>query len=367
MFTKMEDRKELLSASEWVSSVWEKIYPDKSEFEKAYKDTPGLRGLTYADAIKEALIQTMEEDSNVFVMGEGVDDPGGIFGTTLGLQERFGKERVFDIPIAENAMTGVAIGASLAGMRPVFVHMRMDFLLCAMDQLVNHAAKWHYMFGGCVSVPIVVRTLIGRGWGSAAQHSQSLQGLFMHTPGLKVVMPTTPYDVKGLLLSSIKDPDPVIFIEHRWLYKTFGYVPQEPYKIPLGEGIIRKEGEDITIVAISHMVLEAMEACKVLEKEGIYAELIDPRTIKPMDWEMIFNSVKKTGRLLIADTGYKSGGVGAEISAKVIENVFPFLKAPIVRVATADTPTPASHILEKAFYPSSKDVLKAAKEALSYR
>jgi pyruvate dehydrogenase E1 component beta subunit len=344
---------------------WSKIPIDTTQRLKAQKlKARGKRAITYREALRETLYQALEIDPRVFVMGEGVDDPGGIFGTTKGLQRRFGEKRVFDIPIAENAMTGVAIGAALAGMRPIFIHMRMDFLLPAMDQIVNHASKWRFMFGGRVNVPIVIRTLIGRGWGSAAQHSQSIQGLFIHTPGLKVVMPATAYDAKGLLFSSIADNDPVIFIEHRWLYETVDYVPEDRYLIPFGKAILRKKGKDVTVVATSLMVHEALKAAKVLKKEGIEVEIIDVRSLVPLDEELILGSVKKTKRLVIADTGWKTGGMGAEISARVVEAAFKFLKAPILRIATKDTPTPASSALEEEFYPSKDDIIKTVKEIL---
>jgi pyruvate dehydrogenase E1 component beta subunit len=323
-----------------------------------------LREIKYFEAINEALRQAMEQDDSVFLMGLGVDDPKGIFGSTLGLWQQFGRERVFDMPIAENGMTGIAIGAALAGMRPVMSHQRMDFMLYCMDQLINHAAKWRYMSGGLLRVPLTVRAIIGRGWGQGAQHSQSLQALFAHVPGLKVAMPVSPYDVKGLLLASIADDNPVIFIEHRRLYDLTGPVPEEPYTIPLGKGVIRREGKDVTIIATSYMVTEAEQAADALTKEGIEVELIDPRTLKPLDEELILNSVKKTGRLVVADNGWKTAGVGAEIAARVAYAAFDSLKAPIVRVAFPDVPTPTSVTLEQAFYPGSEDIVAAVKEVL---
>jgi pyruvate dehydrogenase E1 component beta subunit len=323
-----------------------------------------LREIKYFEAINEALRQAMEQDDSVFLMGLGVDDPKGIFGSTLGLWQQFGRERVFDMPIAENGMTGIAIGAALAGMRPVMSHQRMDFMLYCMDQLINHAAKWRYMSGGLLRVPLTVRAIIGRGWGQGAQHSQSLQALFAHVPGLKVAMPVSPYDVKGLLLASIADDNPVIFIEHRRLYDLTGPVPEEPYTIPLGKGVIRREGKDVTIIATSYMVTEAEQAADALTKEGIEVELIDPRTLKPLDEELILNSVKKTGRLVVADNGWKTAGVGAEIAARVAYAAFDSLKAPIVRVAFPDVPTPTTLALEQAFYPGPEDIMAAVKEVL---
>lgn len=341
---------------------WTKVYSNRAEFEKLLSTGKDLRGLTYREAIFEATYQALESDKSVFVIGEGVDDPGGVFGTTKNLHEKFGAQRVMDTPLAENGITGIAIGAALAGMRPILVHMRVDFLPLSMDQLINHAAKWHYMFGGSVSVPLTVRAIIGRGWGSAAQHSQSLQALFTHVPGLKVVMPATPYDAKGLLSGSIYDNNPVIFIEHRWLYEHVGHVPREPYTIPLGKGIVRRTGRDVTVVAFSHMVYEAMTAAETLSGEGIECEVIDPRTLKPLDTELIAESVKKTGHLVVADTGWKEGGISAEVAARVSEEAFAHLKGPVARVALPDCPTPASHVLEKAFYPGRDEIAGAVRK-----
>lgn len=344
---------------------WTKILIGKEELETtlAQKD---LRGITFVKALNEAQHQLLEKDRKVFIIGEGVDDPAGVFGSTLGLAEIFGKDRVMDIPIAENGLTGVAIGAAMAGMKPIFVHMRMDFLPMCMDQLVNHAAKWHYMTGGRVNVPLVVRSIIGRGWGSAAQHSQALHGLFLNVPGLKIVAPSTPYDAKGLLISAVEDGNPVLFVEHRWIYNYSGFVPEEMYTLPLGQGIVRKEGRDVTLVAISQMVYEAVKAAKSLEKEGIDVEIVDPRTLKPLDEELIVNSVKKTGRLVIADVACKTGGCSAEIACRVAESkAVGFLKAPIIRVSFPDTPTPCSPILEEAYYPSFQNIIRAVKETLN--
>ena len=344
---------------------WDKAPTDVYKIERGLAGE-GKREITYREAIKEALTQVLETDNRVFIIGEGVDDPGGIFGTTLGLHKIFGRNRVMDVALAENGITGVAVGAALAGMRPVMVHMRMDFLLLAMDQIINHASKWQYMFGGKVNVPLTIRAIIGGGWGSAAQHSQSLQALFMHIPGLKVIMPSTPYDAKGLLIASIADENPVIFIEHRWLYDHTGYVPQEVYVIPIGKGVIRREGKDATIAATSYMVFQATIAADRLKKEGMDVEIVDLRSLKPLDENIIFNSVKRTGRLVVADTGWKTGGVGAEISARVTESIFSYLKAPILRVSCPDTPTPASSELEKVFYPNQEDIISAVKEVMGY-
>ena len=342
---------------------WTKVFIDKSEFESTLEHE-GLRGLTVRDALHEAHSQLMAADENVFVIGEGVDDAAGVFGTTLGLLDQFGSERVIDIPIAENGLTGVAVGAAAAGMRPIFVHMRMDFLPMCMDQIVNHAAKWHYMTGGRVSVPLVIRSIIGRGWGSAAQHTQALHGLFMHVPGLKIVAPSTPYDAKGLLIAAVRDENPVIFVEHRWTYDYVGYVPEEMYTVPLGEALIRREGADATVVAISQMVYESIKAARTLEDEGIEIEIVEPRTLKPLDEQLILESVKKTGRLIIADVACKTGGCGAEIAARVVEAGVDFLKAPIRRVNFADAPTPCSPVLEEAYYPGAAQIAAAVRDLL---
>lgn len=340
---------------------WTKVYIDKADFEGTLAKE-GLRGVSYQNAIREAQLQLLEKDDRVFLMGEGIDDPGGIFGTTVGLAEKFGKNRIMDIPIAENGLTGVAIGAAVAGMRPIFIHMRMDFLPMCMDQIINHAAKWNYMTGGQINVPLVIRSIIGRGWGSAAQHSQALHALFTHIPGLKVVIPSTPYDVKGLLIAAVEDGNPVMFIEHRWIYNYIGYVPEEMYTVPIGKGIIRKTGRDVTVVALSQMVYEAMKASKTLEGEGIDVEIVDPRSLKPLDEELILDSVKKTGRLVIADVACKTGGVGAEIACRVAESAFQYLKSPVKRVNFPDAPTPCSPVLEDAYYPDHKDIENAVRE-----
>ena len=319
-----------------------------------------MRELTYREAVREALREEMKRDQSVFLLGEEIAEFGGSHKVTLGLVDEFGHDRVRNTPIAEAAIGGAALGAAIVGMRPVAEIMFIDFSLIAMDQIINHATKWRYMFGSKQHVPLTIRSIIGRGWGSAAQHSQSLQGLFLHVPGLKIVMPSSAYDVKGLLLASIADPDPVLFIEHRWLYEIAEHVPEEMYTIPIGKGIIRRKGKDVTVVAVSYMVFEAMHAAKQLyEKEGIDIEVLDMRAIKPLDEDLLFASVKKTGRLIIADTGWKTGGITAEIAARVSEKIFSHLKAPIKRVALPDTPTPASPVLEKAYYPGKKEIITA--------
>jgi acetoin:2,6-dichlorophenolindophenol oxidoreductase subunit beta len=343
---------------------WTTVQVEKLDNFYIKGDSDSNRVISYKDAIFEATDQALERDPKVFVLGEGVDDPLGVFGTTKGLQEKYGKERVFDTPICENSLTGFAVGAAMAGLRPVLIHSRMDFMVLSLDQLANHACKWSYMFGGKVKIPLVVRTISARGWGSGAQHSQCVQGMLMNTPGLKIAAPATPYDAKGLLISSIMDNSPVLFVEHRWLYKTTGDVPETLYTVPFGKGALRRAGNDVTIVAVSYMVVEAMKAAQKLQTQGISAEVIDPRTIKPIDEEIIFKSLAKTGTLVIADTGCKTGGVASEISALVCEKAFHLLKRPIVRVCCPDIPTPASDVLEKAYYPDSETICSQVIELL---
>ena len=321
-----------------------------------------MREITYVEAINEALHQMIEKDKRVFLIGQGVNSPWYAGTSTIGLVERFGPERIFDTPVSENGITGTAVGAALAGMRPILFHARIDFMLYAMDQIVNQAANWYYMFGGQLSVPITIWGIINRGGEQAAQHSQALQAMFTHIPGLKVVMPSTPYDAKGLLVASIEDDNPVVYIDERWLYEFIGEVPEEIYSLPIGKGIVRKNGEDITVVATSYMMHEALKAAESLEREGIVVEVIDLRSLKPLDENIIFESVKKTGRLVIADGGWKTCGVAAEISALVSENIFEYLKAPIMRVSLPDTPAPASSILEEAYYPKAKNIIAAVKD-----
>jgi pyruvate/2-oxoglutarate/acetoin dehydrogenase E1 component len=320
------------------------------------------RILTYNEAIKEATDQEMGRDPSVLVMGIGVDDFKGIYGTTSGLVEKYGADRVFDTPIAEDGMTGVAIGAALAGMRPIHVHIRMDFLLLAMNQLVNIAAKSHYMFGGAVSVPIVVRAVIGRSWGQGAQHSQGLQSLFMHIPGLRVVAPSTPYDAKGILVESIRDNNPVIFVEHRMIHSQKSHVPEEDYTVPLGKARVLTEGDDVTIVGISYMAVESFRAWSHLKDAGISAEVIDPVSLSPLDIDTIVESVKKTGRLIVVDCAWTSCGASAEIVAQVSERLEDVREIRHRRMGFAPVVCPTTKDLENLYYP---DAQKIAAEAYS--
>lgn len=323
-----------------------------------------MRQITYREAIDEATRQAMAKDERIIVLGVGVDDARGIFGTTRGAFEQFGSTRVFDTPLSEAALTGMCVGAGLRGLHPLLVHARNDFLLLTMDQIVNNAAKWRYMCGGKLRVPFTIRAVIGRGWGQAAQHSQSLQALFAQVPGLAVIMPATPADAKGLLMTALSMDSPVICLEHRWLYEKSGPVPEDPYSIPLGQAGLVREGSDVTIVAVSHMVLEAVQAAEALAADGIQAEILDVRSLRPLDSDSIARSVAKTGRLVIADTGWKSFGVSAEIAARIGEALFGRLKAPIRRVALPDVPTPASSALEQVYYPGPREIAAAARRCL---
>lgn len=326
-----------------------------------------IRKISFTQAINEALFIAMKKEKKVICYGLGVDDPKRIFGTTVNLKEKFGSNRVFDMPTSENAMTGIAIGAGLVGYRSVMVHQRLDFFLLAMDQLVNGAAKWHYMFGGKKSVPITIRLIIGRGWGQGPTHSQSLQAWFSHIPGLKVVMPSNPYDAKGLLLSSIFDNNPVIFLEHRWLHNQIGEVPKTEYTIPLKKAKIVIKGNSITIISLSYMTIEALRATNFLSKHKISCELIDLRSISPIDYETIYKSIKKTGRVLVLDTANSNGSVAGEIIARISINAFRYLKNAPQRIALPDVPTPTSFNLTKNFYPGSKEIADTVLKILNIK
>ncbi len=318
------------------------------------------RELTYAQALYEAAAQEMDRDPKVFVFGLGVDDPLGMYGTTLDLHKRFGPDRNFDTPLSEDAMTGFAVGAALAGMRPIHVHQRMDFLMLCMNQLVNVAAKMSYTFAGAVRVPMVVRGIIGRSWGQGPQHSQSLHSFFMHVPGLKVVAPTTPHDAKGCMIAAIRDNNPVVFMEHRMLYGIRGIVPEQPYEVPFGRARVLAQGDHITIVAISHMVVEALRARSHLERVGIRAEVIDPVSLAPLDIETIFRSVERTGRLLVVDNDWTNCGASAEIVAAVIERSAEGRTPKVARAGYAATPCPTTKPLETLYYPNGRTIAAKA-------
>ncbi len=317
------------------------------------------RILKYPEAIREALDQEMDKDSSVIVLGMGVDDPKRILGTTGGLLEKYGPQRIFDTPLAEDGMTGVAIGAALAGLRPVHIHIRMEFLLLAMNQLVNMAAKMCHMYAGAVSVPLVVRSIIGKSWGQGAQHSQSIYPLFMNIPGLKIVAPSTPYDVKGCLIESIRDNNPVIFIEHRLLYYQKGPVPLEPYTVPFGKARCLAQGSDVTLVGISQMAVECLRARQYLMEVGIQAEVIDPVSLCPLDMETISESVVKTGNLIVVDNAWLPCGAGAEIITCLIESG-KHKEMNVRRMGFAFIPCPTSPPLEQEFYPDAGKIASAA-------
>ncbi|MDM5334251.1 alpha-ketoacid dehydrogenase subunit beta [Ureibacillus composti] len=325
-----------------------------------------MREITYLEAVREAMVQEMRVNNDVFLMGEDIGIYGGPFGLTKGMIEEFGPERVRNTPISESALTGSAVGAALMGMRPIVELQFSDFITVAMDNIVNQAAKIRYMFGGKGKVPIVVRTPSGSGVGFAAQHSQSLEAWFTHVPGLKVVQPSTPYDAKGLFRAAIEDDNPVLFYEHKLLYGLKGEVPEESYSIPLGKADVKREGSDITIVATSIMVQRALEAAKLLEAQGISVEVVDPRTLFPLDEETIVNSVKKTGRVIVVYEAVKRGGFGAEIASLIAESeAFDYLDAPIIRLGGAAVPIPYNTILEQKAVPQIDDIVKAAQSILN--
>lgn len=324
-----------------------------------------MRKIKYSKSINETLHQLFVKDKKVFLIGQGITSPWYVGTTTTGLINRFGSKRVFDTPVSENGSTGLAIGSAFTGMHPILMHPRMDFMYYAMDQIANHAANWYYMFGGQLNVPITIWGIINRGGEQSAQHSQALQGIFAHIPGLKVVMPSDPYTAKGLLVSSVNDGNPVIYIDDRWLYNMEGEVPEELYSIEIGKSVIRKKGEDITIVASSYMVYKILDIAKQLEKEGISVELIDLLTVKPFDKKIIYDSVKKTKHLMIVDTSWKSFGISAEISASIAEsNLFSKLKSPITRVGLPDIPAPASCKLENDYYINEKNIYSIVKKII---
>lgn len=335
----------------------------------------GKRDITFAQAIREGLDNAMDRDPNVILIGEGVPDPKAIFNTTAGLREKFGARRVFDMPLAENGLTGICIGAALSGMRPVMVHQRIDFALLAIDQLVNNAAKWHYMFDGKASVPLVVRVIVGRGWGQGPQHSQSLQAMFSLVPGLKVVMPTTAYDAKGMLISAIEDNNPVMFIEHRWLHQIKDNVPEEYYRVPLNQAKVLHEGNAVTVAAFSYMAVESLIAAKALMSAmGIDIEVLDMRSVSPLDVKSVLNSVRKTGRLIVADTAFRTGSIAGELVSRVVEQAFSALKTSPVCIASPDHPTPTSHFMAERYYPGPQtiadtvlDMLGVDKDSDAYR
>ncbi|KQL52953.1 pyruvate dehydrogenase [Heyndrickxia shackletonii] len=326
-----------------------------------------MREITYLEAVREAMSQEMRKNEDVFILGEDIGVYGGAFGVTRGMIEEFGPERVRNTPISEAAIAGGAVGAALTGMRPILELQFSDFITIAMDNLVNQAAKLRYMYGGKGKVPMVLRTPAGSGTGAAAQHSQSLEAWVAHIPGLKVVQPSNAYDAKGLLKAAMDDDNPVIFYEHKLLYKTKGDVPEEQYSIPLGKADIKRQGKDVTIVATSIMVHKALEAAAVLESEGIDVEVVDPRTLVPLDEETIIESVKKTGRVIVVHEAVKRGGFGGEIASVIAESeAFDYLDAPIKRLGGLPIPIPYNPNLEKAAVPQVEDIIAAVKETVRF-
>ncbi|MFI5394212.1 MAG: alpha-ketoacid dehydrogenase subunit beta [Candidatus Binatia bacterium] len=323
-----------------------------------------MRELTYWQGIQEALREEMVRDRRVFLMGEDIGVYGGAFGATRGLLAEFGAERVRCTPISEATIVGAGIGAAVTGMRPVVEIMFMDFVTLAMDQIANHAAKFHYMYGPQACVPLVIRTPAGGGRSYGATHSQSLEAWFLHVPGLKVITPATPADAKGLLKSAIRDDNPVLCVEHKLLYATTGPVPDGDVTVPLGQAAIRREGMDVTLVAYSYYVGVALQAAEALARDGIEAEVVDLRTLVPLDTEAVLDSVRKTGRLVCIEEGTRTGGVGAEIAARVAEEAYEYLDAPIRRVATPDIPIPFSPVLEEAALPKVDGIIHTVLELL---
>lgn len=322
------------------------------------KISTATRRASYAQSIRDATAQIMAADPSVYIMGLGVPDPKGLFGSTVGLVDEFGPDRVLDMPTAENAMTGIAIGSAIGGMRPILTHQRIDFMLLSLDQIINNAAKWHYMFGGTQSVPLTIRLIIGRGWGQGAQHAQSLQSIFAHIPGLKVVMPARPADSAGLLLSAVQDDNPVIILEHRWLYNIEDHVPEVFEPVPIGKARIAREGTDYTIVTSSYWVLEALRAAEFLQTQGVSVEVIDLRSVRPIDWATIEASVRKTRHCLTVDGSWPICSLASEITAHVSEQCFDDLKRAPQRLTFPDTPTPTSWKLARSFYPRSFEIAK---------
>jgi len=323
-----------------------------------------LKETTVLEAIREAISEEMVRDSKVFMIGEDIGQFGGALGQTKGLYEKFGDERILDTPISEAAIVGAAVGAAMLGMRPIADIMFTDFSTLAMDQIINQAAKARFMSGGKVSVPVVIKMQSGAGRGKAAQHSQSFEAIYSHIPGLKVVMPSTPYDAKGLFKAAIRDNDPIVYMEHGSLYGIKGQIPEEDYTIPLGIGEIKREGKDISIITYSYMVHMALAAAEILQGEGIDAEIVDLRTLRPMDTGIIVDSIKKTHRVVVLHEACITGGIGGEIVAKIAENVFDYIDAPIRRLGIPDVPIPYAKSLEDTILPTKEKLIACIKEVL---
>ena len=320
--------------------------------------------ITFVESLRMTLKEEMDRDPSLMLIGEDIGRYGGIFGVTKGLLEEFGPHRVRSTPISESAIIGSALGAAMTGIRTVAEIMYVDFTTCAMDQIVNQVAKMRYMSGGKAKIPLVIRTQEGGGRGNAAQHSQSLEALFLHIPGLKIVMPSTPYDARGLLKTAIRDDNPVMFIEHKLLYATKGFIPDGEFLIPFGQADVKRKGKDVTVIAISYMVMKALRAAERLAEEGVDVEVIDLRTLVPLDLETLLQSVRKTNRVVIVHEGCRRGGIGAEIASNIMEEAFDFLDAPIQRVGALNVPIPFSEPLENAVIPSEEEIVTAVKKVL---
>ncbi len=319
----------------------------------------------YSKSINEAFHQVMEKHSNVIQIGVGINTPWYVGKTMNGLLDKFGEERMIDTPVSENGITGMAVGAAMTGLRPVLTFPRMDFMYYAMDQLCNHCAALNYTFGGRTPIPLTIRAIINRGGEQAAQHSQALQSLFMHIPGFKVVMPSNPYDAKGMLIAAVETDSPVIYIDDRWLYDETGEVPDEYYASSLDIAEVIAEGTDVTVIASSYMITECREVVALLKEEGIAGELIDLRSVKPIDIATILTSIKKTGKVVIVDGGWKTGGIAAEVSSLIVSNGFSYLRAPIKRVTLPDIHAPASKKLEDEYFPSKDAIIEVIKEIVA--
>ena len=316
--------------------------------------------MKFREAVRDATLQAMARDERVFLIGVGIVDPRAVWGTLAGALEKFGPERVVEGPLAENALTGVCVGAAALGMRPMIIHHRIDFVLLTMDQLVNHAAKWRPMFGAQQSIPMVVRAVVGRGWGNGPQHTQSHPASFSHVPGIKTVVSANPRDAKGLLLSAIADDEPVVYIEHRWLHEDEAEVPSEYFETPIGRAAVIRSGRDVTLVAAGPMVSEALKAAQALEGDGIDAEVIDLRTLRPLDTEAVIRSVVKTGRLVVADPDWAPCGVAGELIARVAEEALDALRSRPIRVTWPESAVPSSQAIEPMFYPGAREIQAAA-------
>lgn len=346
--------------------LWDQKLVEQNAALDEPRQISNTRTINYVEALREALDYKMQEDSSVFLLGQGVDDPGGMFGVTRDFHKKYGEQRVFDTPVSEEGITGICTGAAMCGMRPVYFHNRPDFLLLSFNQLVNHASKLHWMDNGKTHIPLTIWAAIGRGWGCGPQHSQAIQGLLLGVPGLKIVMPSTPYDAKGLMISAIEDNNPVLIFEHRWLMNRKGEVPAENYRIPIGKGVYRQRGDALTIAGTSHTIDLAFTAAKQLaESHDIHAEVIDLRTLKPLDEEILVESVNKTKKLLVVDTGWAMAGACAEIAFTVQSRCFKQLKSPIQRIGLPDCPSPAGYFLEQFYYPTVETIKQAILKLLS--